>query len=33
MNEWSGGSSNVDTQTYISDANSEDADKKKRSTI
>lgn len=32
MNEWSGGSSNVDGKTYISDSNSEDADKKNRKT-
>ena len=32
MNEWSGGSNNVDGTTYIANADSEDADKKKRST-
>lgn len=32
MNEWSGGSSNVNGSTYISDSNSEDADKKNRKT-
>lgn len=32
MNEWSGGSSNVDGSTYISDSNSEDADKNNRRT-
>lgn len=32
MNEWSGGSNNVDGTTYLANADSEDADEKKRST-
>lgn len=32
MNEWSGGSNNVDGTTYLANADSEDADTKKRST-
>ena len=33
MNEWTGGSSNVSGTTYLANTNSEDADKKNRSTL
>ena len=33
MNEWTGGSSDIATDTYLANNNSEDADKEKRSTI